>query len=300
MAQAESVLLGLTGLALLAAVVMYVLALARTGEKQEARGKRQETRNALHLASCVLHPPWLGRAGTWGSVAALMALTAALVVRGLRAWHWPFATAYEFALCFVWGTVVAYLLLERWCRTRAAGPFVISIALLLLAYACLVMPAAARLAQPLLPSLRSIWFQLHVIPAAVAYGGFAVAGGAGVMSLLARHWEALEERSPPQEAELMATRAVAFGYPWMTAALIFGAIWAQFAWGRYWSWDIKEVWALIVWLVYTLYLHARPLRGWRGRPLAWLAVVGLVTVLFTFLSVGWLARTVGLESLHVF
>jgi len=300
MAQAESVLLGLTGLGLLMAVAMYALALARTGEKQEARGKRQETRNDLHLAPCVLHPPWLGQAGTWNSVAALMALTAALVVRGLRAWHWPFATAYEFALCFVWGTVAVYLLLERWCRTRAAGAFVISMALLLLGYACFVMPAAERLARPLLPSLRSIWFQLHVIPAAVAYAGFAVAGGAGATALLARRWSLLEERLPSREAELLATRAVAFSYPWMTAAMIFGAIWAQFAWGRYWSWDIKEVWALIVWLVYTLYLHARALRGWRGRPLAWLAVVGLLTVLFTFLGAGWLARTVGLESLHVF
>ena len=229
-----------------------------------------------------------------------MALTAALVVRGLRAWHWPFATAYEFALCFVWGTVAVYLLLERWCRRRAAGPFVISIALLLLAYSRFVMPAAERLARPLLPSLRSIWFQLHIIPAAVAYGGFAVAGGAGAMALLARRWSLLEERLPSREAELLATRAVAFGYPWMTAAMIFGAIWAQFARGRYWSWDIKEAWALIVWLVYTLYLHARALRGWRGRPLAWLAVAGFATVLFTFLGAGWLARTVGLESLHVF
>lgn len=280
MAQAESALLGLTGLALLAAVLAYTLALARMSEKQEAAG--------------------LGRAGTGGSVAALVALTAALAVRGLRGWHWPFATAYEFALCFVWGTVAVYLLLERWCRRRAAGAFVVSIALLLLAYARFVMPPEARLAQPLLPSLRSIWFQLHVIPVAVAYGAFAVAGGAGVMALLALRWEAWERRLSPREAERITSRAVTFGYPWMTAAMIFGAIWAQFAWGSYWSWDIKEVWALIVWLVYTLYLHARPLRGWRGRPLAWLAVAGLVTVLFTFLSVGWLARTVGLESLHVF
>jgi len=295
MAQAESALLALAMLALLVAAAAYAIALAC--RSRQGVGEDEVSPSPGHPVSRSA----MGRAGTWASLTALVALTVALLVRGLRAWHWPFATAYEFALCFVWGTVMVYLLLERWCGTRVTGAFVISIAFLLLAYARFVMPPAARLAQPVLPALRSIWFQLHVFPAAVAYGAFAVAGGVGLMALLTRRWSALQERLPPQrELERLADRAVAFGYPWMTAAMIIGAIWAQFAWGRYWGWDIKEVWALIVWLVYTLYLHARALRGWRGRPLAWLAVAGLVTVLFTLFSVGWLARRVGLESLHVF
>jgi ABC-type transport system involved in cytochrome c biogenesis permease subunit len=86
----------------------------------------------------------------------------------------------------------------------------------------------------------------------------------------------------------------------MTAAILAGAIWAQLAWGRYWGWDLKEVWALLIWLVYLVFLHARAVRGWHGRPLALLTLVGFLVVLFTFLGTGWLARQVGLESLHVF
>ena len=94
--------------------------------------------------------------------------------------------------------------------------------------------------------------------------------------------------------------AVAFGYPFMSLAILTGAIWAQVGWGRYWGWDIKEIWALITWLIYTLFLHLRAIRGWRGRPVAVLSIVGFAVVLFTFLGVGWLARRVGLESLHVY
>jgi ABC-type transport system involved in cytochrome c biogenesis permease subunit len=82
--------------------------------------------------------------------------------------------------------------------------------------------------------------------------------------------------------------------------MLLGMVWAQAAWGRYWDWDPKEAWTSITWLVYTLYWHLRRRRGWKGRRLAWLALVGLGAVLFTFLGVGWLARTVGLESLHLF
>jgi ABC-type transport system involved in cytochrome c biogenesis permease subunit len=105
---------------------------------------------------------------------------------------------------------------------------------------------------------------------------------------------------PPGEIDAYNYRAVAIGYPWMSLAIITGAIWAQVAWGSYWSWDIKETWALMVWLVYTLFFHTRVVKGWRGRPSAIISIVGFLMVLFTFLGVGWLARQVGLESLHVY
>jgi ABC-type transport system involved in cytochrome c biogenesis permease subunit len=95
-------------------------------------------------------------------------------------------------------------------------------------------------------------------------------------------------------------RALALGYPWMSLVLITGAIWAQLAWGRYWSWDIKETWTLATWLVYTIVLHLRTLRGWRGKPIAALTIVGFALVLFTFLGTGWLARRTGLSSLHLY
>ena len=82
--------------------------------------------------------------------------------------------------------------------------------------------------------------------------------------------------------------------------MLLGTIWAQAAWGRWWGWDLKEVWTLITWLVFSLYAHVRRRSGWEGRRLAWLTLAGFASVLFTFLGVGWLARAVGLESLHLF
>jgi ABC-type transport system involved in cytochrome c biogenesis permease subunit len=101
-------------------------------------------------------------------------------------------------------------------------------------------------------------------------------------------------------AEGLLDRAIAAGYPLLTLSMIFGMIWAQVAWGRYWGWDLKELWTLITWLVYALYWHVRTRPGWQGRRLAWLCLAGLGAVFFTFLGTGWLARTVGLESLHLF
>jgi len=243
----------------------------------------------------------VGWVATGASVVGLAGLTFGLAVRAVQAGHWPLANTYEFSLVFLWAIVLVYLLLERVMDTRAGGAFILMIACLLATYAWVLMPASARAPQPLLPALRSIWLQLHAVTAAVGYGGFAAACGAGLMYLIKETRTGLAEKLPSlQKLDAYNYRAVAFGYPWMSLAIITGAIWAQVAWGNYWSWDIKETWALTVWLVYTLFLHTRVTRGWQGRPTAIISIIGFLTVLFTFLGVGWLARQVGLESLHVY
>ena len=95
-------------------------------------------------------------------------------------------------------------------------------------------------------------------------------------------------------------RAVELGFPCLTLGILTGAIWAQYAWGRYWGWDPKETWALVTWLWYLIVMHVRPLRRWRAKRLALMIVVGFGMVLFTFEGVPWLVRTVRLESLHGF
>jgi len=162
----------------------------------------------------------------------------------------------------------------------------------LVAYARLGMPAFRRAIQPLSPALRSHWLPLHVGAAALGYGALAVAAAAGLAWLVRGAGRA--------EAERGMERAVAVGYPLLTLAMLLGMVWAQAAWGRYWGWDLKEVWTLIAWLIYTLYWHVRRRPRWRGRRTAWLSLAGLGAVLFTFLGVSWLAREAGLESLHLF
>ena len=260
------------------------------------------------VVSAVAYVVYLSRSGrgvgwiaTGVSAVGLGMLTLGLAVRTVQVDHWPLANTYEFALVFLWGIVAVYLLLEWVTVTRAGGAFILPIACLIGAYAQVLTPASAKTPQPLLPALRSIWLQLHTVTAAVGYGGFAASCGAGLMYLVKEMGVGFADRLPsPQEIDAYNYRAVAFGYPWMSLAIITGAIWAQVAWGNYWSWDIKETWALMVWLVYTLFFHTRVTRGWRGRPTAIISIVGFLMVLFTFLGVSWLARRVGLESLHVY
>jgi cytochrome c-type biogenesis protein CcsB len=243
---------------------------------------------------------WLRRLAVVSSGGAAAVLAAALLRRALESRHWPLATSYEFALTFACSGTLIHLLWERRGRVHAAGAFTLAPMLGLIFWAHFLLPPSAQQIQPLPPALRSIWFPLHVVPAALAYGAFTLAGGAGAMRLL---WSWLEGRarvSGPASVEALIGHAVAFGYPCLSAAMVFGMVWAQVAWGSYWSWDIKEAWTLVTWLFYTLLLHSRLLRGWRGRRMGWLALMGLGLVLFTFTGVGWLARRVGLESLHVF
>jgi cytochrome c-type biogenesis protein CcsB len=158
----------------------------------------------------------------------------------------------------------------------------------------LTRPADMKLTVPLLPILRSVWLQVHVATAAIAYGALGVAGGLGLLLLTEGRATAAAEQAFSHATE----RMVVLGFPWLTLSILAGAIWAQKAWGRYWGWDPKETWALITWLWYLMVLHLAPLKRWQGRRLATMAVVGFAIVLFTFAGVPWLVRVVRLETLH--
>jgi cytochrome c-type biogenesis protein CcsB len=243
----------------------------------------------------------LGRLGTVLTASGLSAITLGLVLRALESGHWPLSNSYEFSLAFLWSVLAAYLLLERMIHTRATGAFGLGMALLVGTYPLFLAPAWAREARPLLPALRTVWMQLHVATGALAYGALAVACGLSVMYLAREvNTGALASLPTPAAIDEFSFRALTLGYPWMSLVLITGAIWAQLAWGRYWSWDIKETWTLATWLVYTIVLHLRAVRGWRGKPIAALTILGFALVLFTFLGTGWLARRVGLSSLHLY
>jgi ABC-type transport system involved in cytochrome c biogenesis permease subunit len=236
---------------------------------------------------------------TWLAAASSAVLFGALAARGLRAGHWPLTSHYEFALTFALGTALSALTADlaggrQQHRERDAAVEATTLLLVatLLFYARLAIPFLRRAIQPLPPTLQSAWLPLHAGTASLAYGALALAGAAGLVWLV--------RPAPRTETEQLLTRAIAAGYPLLTLSLIFGMIWAQVAWGRYWGWDLKETWTLITWLIYSLYWHLHRRSGWRGRRLAWLALAGLGAVLFTFLGTGWLARIVGLESLHLF
>lgn len=262
---------------------------------------------AADFASMFRSARWLALVAVIAAVAAWAALTLGLIVRGLSAGHWPLTDRYEFALCFAWAIVGVYLLQKaRWRGVNADGQLAsaegaatMALALLVVTYA-LTRSAAERAVYPLLPALRSVWLQIHVLSAAIGYGACGVAAGLALARVLKTSKPATDSQNDADASDRRIERTVAWGFPWLTLSILAGAIWAQEAWGRYWGWDPKETWALITWLWYLLVLHLRSVRGWRGIRLAVLVVAGFVVVLFAFTGLPWLIRTVRLTSLHGF
>jgi cytochrome c-type biogenesis protein CcsB len=236
-------------------------------------------------------------------VLAWASLTCALALRWIEAGHPPYVTLYEISTMLVWGTTTIYLgLFEGALRTRAAGAFVVILIFCLQSYALWFIPADLKKTIHLVPALRSYWLLIHVSIAIMAYSAFATAAGAALTFLAKHHWKGRVASGLPSESaiEEFMFRAVAVGFPLQTLLLITGAIWAQEAWTKAWSWDPKETWALITWLTYAAYLHVRVQRGVRGITMAWLSLVGFVVVLFTFLGVNYLVQWFGLDSMHTY
>ncbi len=200
--------------------------------------------------------------------------------------HIPVSNLYEVFVLFAVITGLLYLYYEDRYRSRQMGAFALSV--ISAAVAFLLWYAFAKGAhniQPLVPALQSYWMKLHVPTNFVGYGAFALAAMVGVAYLLAeRGW--LVGRLPDAEVlDDVMYKAIAIGFAFFTIATILGAVWAAEAWGSYWSWDPKEVWALIVWLNYAAWLHLRLVKGLRGPVLAWWAVIGLFVTAFAFLGV---------------
>jgi cytochrome c-type biogenesis protein CcsB len=196
------------------------------------------------------------------------------------------------ALSFFGLAVVGVFLAFQW-RYRAVilGSFVMPVVFVIL-LASASFPSAII---PLNPALKSSWLVIHAAGAFTAYATFAVAFCAGVMYLLQEHYlkkkilGVLFRRLPSLDTlDDINYRCLTIGFPLLTIAIISGSVWAQSAWGDYWSWDPKEIWSLITWFVYAALLHGRLTTGWRGRRAAILAIVGFGVLLFTFLGVNLL------------
>ncbi len=135
---------------------------------------------------------------------------------------------------------------------------------------------------PLPPVLKTIWFELHVILSFIAYALFAIGAFFGI------HAQYGDEQSSD---EIKQYRSLLLGYVLFSCAMIFGGIWAYYAWGTYWLWTPKELWTTIIWLYYSLYLHARLVRGWSGTKVTWMGTIGFAIVMFTYVGVGLLMKS---------
>lgn len=209
-----------------------------------------------------------------------------LVLRGVAAARTPWANMFEFAVTGTAVIVGVYLLVNIFRNVRYLGAYITGLVALLLMLATLNVYVDV---VPLPPPLQSGWLIIHVFVAILGTGFFALGAGASIAQLLQERREVTGNgprflRSFPnaEALENTAYRVNVIGFAFWTFTLIAGAIWADHAWGRYWGWDTKEVWTFIIWVVFAGYIHARATRGWRGKPSAWLAIVGFSAVLFNF------------------
>lgn len=252
----------------LGAFVLFLLDLAKRSAAGAVTGRR--ARIALALT-------WVG----WG------VQVAATVLRGVAAERVPWANMFEFALTGTAIIVGVFLFANFWKDLRFLGTFVLGLAVLLLGLATRNLYVDV---VPLPPALQSAWLVVHVLVAIIGTGFFAIGAGISITQLLQDRREKggltkvnfLRTIPTAEELERMAYRVNVIGFVLWTFTLIFGAVWAERAWGRYWGWDTKEVWTFVIWVVFAGYIHARATRGWRGNRSAILAIIGFAAVIFNF------------------
>lgn len=260
----------------------------------------------LYVALFLFKLEKLGKLATWFTSIALLIQTVGIALRWYESYelgigHAPLTNMYESVVFFAWTIVALYLFIEYKFKTKVIGTFTLPLAFLAMAYGSLD-PNISRTISPLVPALQSNWLIAHVVTCFIGYAAFAVAAALGLMYLIKnKSTTSLENDEQVRFGSLPTLRVLddiihktmVFGFLWLTTGIITGAIWANSAWGRYWSWDPKETWSLITWFVYAITLHARYTRGWGGTRIAWLSIIGFISVLFTYYGVNFL-----LSGLH--
>lgn len=257
----------------------------------------------LYVSYLAFRSETLGKIASFTLLSGLLIETAAIGLRWYESYQMgigraPLTNLYESLAFFAWTIALIYLLIERKFKIKTVGAFVSPFPFIIMAYASL----NPNEIQPLIPALQSNWLIAHVVTCFIGYAAFAVSFGVSILyimkvnaeSSLSSAKEGIMSYIPsPVLLDEIGYKSIAVGFPLLTLGIITGAIWAYAAWGTYWSWDPKETWSLIVWLIYAASLHARITRGWRGKKAAVLSIVGFLATVFCYLGVNLL-----LSGLH--
>jgi len=257
----------------------------------------------FYLVMMVMGRQIFGRLATLITLAGFAGHTFAIALRWVESYqlgigHAPLSNLFESLIFFAWTIILLYLIVEWKTKNKSIGTFATPIAFLAMAYAS-YSPGINSAIQPLVPALKSNWLIAHVITCFFGYAAFALAFGLSLMYLLKkldrRERNTLFLKIIPESSVLdeLSYQMVVIGFLMLTLGIITGSVWAHSAWGSYWSWDPKETWSLITWLVYAALLHSRMVRGWKGNKLAAFSIIGFCCVLFTYFGVNYLA---GLHS----
>lgn len=292
--------------------------------------------------------PYLQTLGTVGMAIANLCIATLLGARWLEAGYFPISNLYESLFFLTWGITAMHLVAETMSRSRLVGAVTAPLAMGIVAFAALTLPADMQASAPLVPALKSNWLMMHVSVMMISYATLMVGALLAIAFLIVTRGQNIELRgssvgtggyrlktnpeavsqpanfatNPPTGSTLVLNRTapqvstaatlspqrltlaetldnisyriIGLGFPLLTIGIIAGAVWANEAWGSYWSWDPKETWAFITWLVFAAYLHARITRNWQGRRPALLAATGFIVVWICYLGVNLLGK--GLHS----
>ena len=249
--------------------------------------------SVLYLCHWVMKRQLFGRAGGLLVWLALAAHTTAIILRWVASHqmgigHAPFSNLFESLVFFGWTLALLYMILELRTGLKTVGALAVPLAFFSMLYALRLDPGI----KPLLPALKSNWLIAHVITCFLGYAGFGVSCAASAVYLLSGQTKDADSHRALVLDDIIY-QTVVVGFILLTAGIVTGAIWANSAWGTYWSWDPKETWSLITWLVYAALLHSRFMRGWQGKRIAVFSLVGFGCVLFTYFGVNLL-----LSGLH--
>ena len=265
-------------------------------------------------------------------VAKLSGSLATIILFSYLSWRWynykffPLSNLYESLIFLTCLLLLLYKFIEYKTKSKIIGSLIIPLTLLIQGFATLSLPTVMQKSSPLVPALQSNWLMLHVSMMMLSYATLLFGSLFSILYLIldknnnnkikpkiietdnlkGYQTYALEINTLDVKSNNLSTtnllesldswsyRTIGLGFPLLTMGIISGAVWANEAWGSYWSWDPKETWALITWLTFAIYLHVRLTKGWLGTKSAILGSIGFFVVWVCYLGVNFLGK--GLHS----
>jgi len=215
-------------------------------------------------------------------ILGILSLTLYIAMRWQVAGRPPLSNMFESLVIFAWAIGLVLLFIDLKYKIKSVCGLTALLGLLSLGYSSFL----DKELTPLLPALKSNWLTIHVLTCFIGYASLTVGFIASAVILF--------KQKEIAKLDAIAHKVIAFGFLFLTLGIITGAVWANSAWGTYWSWDPKETWSLITWFIYAIYLHIRFTKGWKEKKAAWLAVIGFLAMLFTYFGVNYLLA--GLHS----
>jgi len=237
-----------------------------------------------------------------------------LLLRWIGEGYFPLSNLYESLIFLSWSISTIHLVLEYKTQSRLIGSISTPLIFFISGFSSLTLPVEMQKALPLVPSLQSNWLMMHVSMMMISYATLIVGSLLSILYLAFLAFNKKEQQvtieiskneavysantsskmALLQTVDIWSYRIIGLGFPFLTIGIISGAVWANEAWGSYWSWDPKETWALITWLVFAIYLHSRLLKGWQGQKAALLGSCGFFVIWICYLGVNFLGK--GLHS----